>query len=88
MLLKNDVVVFDRLIGLLSFLEQLGIIRMHWRVKKQPFKTYFEASHVADAARFIDSWDHSLHVSLLTTIFSVVHLSMPTLVGLFCYVEV
>ena len=47
-----------------------------------------EQEMVSGSARFVYSWDHSLHVSLLTRFFSVVHLSMPTLVGLFCYVEV
>jgi len=41
---RNGVVVFERLIGLLSLSELLGTKRTHWRVKKQPFKSYLEAN--------------------------------------------
>ena len=65
--------VFERLIGLLSLSELFGTKRTHWGVKKQPFKTYFEANLAVMSrmqSRFIgDSCDHDLHVSLLTTIF-------------------
>jgi len=41
--LPRNGVVFESLIGLLSS-ELLGTKRMHWIVKEQPFKTYFEAN--------------------------------------------
>ena len=82
--------MFDRLIGLLSLLEQLGTKRMHWRVKKQPFTTYFEANLAVmsrmqqDSSEILGFACEFEHYDF----FNVVHLSMPTLVRLFCYVEV
>ena len=59
-------------------------------VKKQPFKSYFEANLAVmswmqqDSSETLGFACEFAHYNF----FSVVHLSMPTLVGLFCYVEV